>query len=388
MTYREDFTLPAELLEQVQEQGLDVLPELIRVIINTAMQAERAEHLNAGPYQHTSERRGYANGFKPKTMQTRVGDITFSIPQVREGGFYPQALEKGLRSERALTLALAEMYVQGVSTRKVKAITEQLCGVDVSSSQVSRAAAEMDSELEKWRERPLGEYPYLFLDAYYEQVREDRQVRHLAVLVAVAVTPTGKREILGVSVSLSEHEIHWRTFLESLKQRGLGGMQLITSDDHAGLRAARLAVFGGIPWQRCQFHLQQNAQAYVPHKNMQSEVADDIRMIFNAPDRTIADAYLAKAVLKYEKVASRLSDWMANNLPEGLMVFSFPGGFRKLLRTTNGVERLHREVRRRARVVSIFPNKRSCLRLVSAILSEISEEWLTGRTYINFEGPT
>ena len=386
MTYRKDFTLPAELLEQVQAQGLNVLPELIRVIINAAMLAERTEHLNAGPYQHTLERRGYANGFKPKTMQTRVGDITFAIPQVREGGFYPQALERGLRSERALTLALAEMYVQGVSTRKVKAITEQLCGVDVSSSQVSRAAAEMDSELEKWRERPLGEYPYLFLDAYYEQVREDGQVRHLAVLVAVAVTPSGKRDILGVSVSLREHEVHWRTFLESLKKRGLGGVQLITSDDHAGLRAARLAVFGGIPWQRCQFHLQQNAQAYVPHKDMQSEVAEDIRTIFNAPDRATADAYLAKTVLKYEKTASRLSNWMVSNLPEGLMVFSFPGGFQRQLRTTNGVERLHREVRRRARVVSIFPNKASCLRLVSAVLNEISEEWLTGRTFIAFEG--
>jgi len=388
MTYREDFTLPAELLEQVQEQGLDVLPELIRVIINTAMQAERTEHLKAAPYQHNPERNGHANGFKPKRMRTRVGEITFAIPQVREGGFYPQALERGLRSERALTLALAEMYVQGVSTRKVKAITEQLCGVEVSSSQVSRAAAEMDSELEKWRERPLGEYPYLFLDAYYEQVREDGQVRDLAVLVAVGVTPSGKREILGVSVSLSEHEIHWRSFLENLKKRGLGGVQLITSDDHAGLRAARLAVFGGIPWQRCQFHLQQNAQAYVPHKDMQSEVAEDIRTIFNAPDRITADAYLARTVLKYEKSASRLSAWMAANLPEGLMVFSFPGGFRKLLRTTNGVERLHREVRRRARVVSIFPNKASCLRLVSAVLSEISEEWLTGRTYMNFEGST
>lgn len=388
MTYRQDFTLPAELMEQVAEQGLDVLPELIRIVINAAMQAERSEHLQAAPYQHSEERRGYANGFKPKTMRTRIGDITFAVPQVREGGFYPQALEKGLRSERALTLALAEMYVQGVSTRKVKTITEQLCGVEVSSSQVSRAAAEMDSELEKWRERPLGEYPYLFLDAYYEQVREDGQVRHLAVLVAVAVTPTGKREILGVSVSLSEHEIHWRAFLESLKKRGLGGVQLITSDDHAGLRAARLAVFGGIPWQRCQFHLQQNAQAYVPHKDMQSEVADDLRTIFNAPDRATAETYLARTILKYEQKASRLSDWMATNLPEGLMVFSFPGGFRKLLRTTNGVERLHREVRRRARVVSIFPNQNSCLRLVSAVLSEISEEWLTGRTYMNFEGAT
>ena len=388
MTYRDDFTLPAELLEQVQTQGLDALPELMRVILNTAMQAEREQYMKAAPYQRTIEREAHANGYKPKTLRTRVGEITFAVPQVREGGFYPQALEKGLRSERALTLALAEMYVQGVSTRKVKAITEQLCGTSVSSAMVSEAAAQMDGELEKWRERPLGEYPYLFVDAYYEQVREDGQVRHLAVLVAVGINPQGKREILGVSVSLSEHEIHWRTFLESLKQRGLGGVQLITSDDHAGLRAARLAVFGGIPWQRCQFHLQQNAQAFVPHKEMQAEVAEDIRTIFNAPDRPSADAYLAKTVSKYEKSASRLSEWMTTNIPEGLMVFSFPGAFRRLLRTTNGVERLHREVRRRARVVSIFPNQASCLRLVSAVLSEISEEWLTGRTYITFEGPS
>ena len=388
MTYQKDFTLPAELLEQVQEQGLDVLPELIRIVLNAAMQAERSEHLQAAPYQHSEERRGYANGYKPKTMRTRIGDITFAVPQVREGGFYPQALEKGLRSERALTLALAEMYVQGVSTRKVKAITEQLCGVSISSSTVSQAASQLDSELEKWRERPLGEYPFLYLDAYYEQVREDGQVRHLAILVAIGVNSSGKREILGVSVSLSEHEVHWRTFLESLKQRGLGGVQLITSDDHAGLRAARVAVFGGIPWQRCQFHLQQNAQAYVPHKHMQAEVAADIRMVFDAPDRATADAYLTKIVAKYEKSASRLSEWLAANLPEGLTVFAFPAAYRKLLRTTNGVERLHREVRRRARVVSIFPNPASCLRLVSAVLAEISEEWLTGRTYINFEGAT
>jgi transposase-like protein len=387
MTYPNDFTVPAELMEQVQEQGLDVLPELIRIMINAAMQAERAEYLKAGPYQHTPERRGYANGFKPKTMKTRVGEITFAVPQVREGGFYPQALEKGLRSERALTLALAEMYVQGVSTRKVKAITEQLCGVSISSSAVSEAAGQLDAELSKWRDRPLGEYPFLFLDAYYEQVREDGQVRNLAILIAVGVNRAGKREILGVSVSLSEHEIHWRGFLESLKQRGLGGIQLITSDDHAGLRAARIAVFGGIPWQRCQFHLQQNAQAYVPRKEMQSEVAADIRMIFDAPDRATAQAYLLKVAEKYRASASRLSEWMTNNLPEGLTVFAFPTSYRRLLRTTNGVERLHREVRRRARVVSIFPNPASCLRLVSAVLAEISEEWLTGRTYISFDTP-
>jgi transposase-like protein len=386
MTYQQDCTLPADLLQQVSEQGLDVLPDLIRTIINAAMQAERQHYLNAAPYQRTPEREAHANGFKPKTMHTRVGKITFDVPQVREGGFYPEALEKGLRSERALTLALAEMYVQGVSTRKVKAITEQLCGISVSSAQVSDAAALLDTELEKWRNRPLGEYPYLFLDAYYEQVREDGQVRNLAVLSAVGVNLGGKREILGVSVSLSEHEVHWRAFLESLKARGLGGLQLITSDAHEGLKTARLAVFGSIPWQRCQFHLQQNAQAYVPHKYMLAEVAEDIRIIFNAPDQTTAEAYLARTVQKYQKTASRLAEWMAANIPDGLAVFAFPVAHRRWLRTTNGVERLHREVRRRARVVSIFPNPPSCLRLVSAILSEISEEWLTGRTYLSFQG--
>jgi transposase-like protein len=373
-------------MERVSKQGFDILPELIQVIINAAMQAERQQYLKAEPYQHTEERQGHANGYKPKTVHTRVGNIAFSIPQVREGGFYPEALEKGLRSERALLLALAEMYVQGVSTRKVKAVTEKLCGVAMSSTQVGHAAALMDTELEKWRSRPLGEYLYLFVDAYYEQVREDGQVRDLAVLSAVGVNLDGKREILGVPVALSEHEVHWRAFLESLKTRGLSGVQLITSDDHAGLRAARLAVFGGIPWQRCQFHLQQNAQAYVPRKDMQAEVAEDIRTIFNAPDRTTADAYLAKAVEKYKRTASRLAEWMAVNIPEGLTVFSFPAAHRRLLRTTNSVERLHREVRRRARVVSIFPNPASCLRLVSAVLAEISDEWLTGRTYLSFEG--
>jgi len=384
MTYQQDFTLPVEILEQISAQGFEFLPALIQLIVNAAMYAERHEYLQAAPYQRTPERRSHANGYKPKTVNTRVGKITFSVPQTRDGDFYPSALEKGLRSERALTLALAEMYVQGVSTRKVKAITEELCGVSVSSSQVSKAAALLDEELEKWRNRPLGEYPYLYLDAHYEHVREDGQVRDLAIFTAIGVNLSGKREILGVSVSLSEHEVHWRAFLEQLKARGLGGVRLIISDDHAGLKAARLAVFGSLPWQRCQFHLQQNAQAYVPKKDMQAEVAADIRTIFNAPDRTTAEDYLEKAVQKYEKKASRLAAWMAENLPEGLTVFAFPPKHRKLLRTSNSVERLHREIRRRARVVAIFPNQASCLRLVSAVLIEISEEWLTGRTYLRF----
>ena len=312
-----------------------------------------------------------------------MGEISFEVPQVRQGGFYPQSLEKGLRSERALKLALAEMYVQGVSTRKVTAITEQLCGVSVSSTQVSQAAALLDEQLEAWRSRPLGRYHYLYLDARYEKVRQDGQVRDAAVLIAVGVNAEGKREVLGVSVALSEQEVHWRSFLQSLTQRGLHGVELITSDAHAGLRQARRAVFGGVPWQRCQFHLQQNAQSYVPRKAMKKEVAADIRAIFNAPNRQEAERLLAMSVQKYEQTASKLATWMEENIPQGLTVFDFPSEHQRRLRTSNGVERLNREIRRRSRVATIFPNEASCLRLVSAVLMEISEEWVTGRIYLS-----
>jgi putative transposase len=385
MTCQGDFTLPNELLEQIAAQGLDKLPELIRIVINAAMQAERQQYLGAAPYQHSPDRMGHANGFKPKTVKTRLGEIDFAIPQVREGGFYPQALEKGLRSERALNLAMAEMYVQGVSTRKVTAIVEQLCGSEVSSSLVSRAASLLDGTLEAWRKRPLGEFVYLFLDARYEKVRQDGQIRDAALLQAVGVDRSGHRQVLGVSISLGEHEIHWRTFLQSLVQRGLRGVQLITSDDHPGLKAARLAVFGGIPWQRCQFHLQQNASQYVPHQSLKAEVAADLRMIFNAPNRTTADAYLAQVVQKYAKSASRLADWMEKNVPEGLTVFAFPINHQRKLRTSNGLERLNREIRRRTRVVGIFPNEAACLRLASAILMEYDDEWQVGKVYLSFE---
>jgi hypothetical protein len=230
MTHQDDYTLPQDLAEK----GLESIPELVRVLINQAMQAERAKYLNARQYERTEDRKGHANGYKPKTVRTRVGEITFAVPQVREGGFYPSALEKGLRSERALVIALAEMYVQGVSTRKVKAITEELCGVDVSSMQVSRAAAQLDGTLQEWRERPLGEITYLYVDARYEKVREAGQVRDAAVLVASGITPEGERQVLGVSVSLSEHETHWKAFLKGLKDRGMNGVKLVTSDDHQG----------------------------------------------------------------------------------------------------------------------------------------------------------
>lgn len=385
MTYQTNCTLPDEILEQIAEQGLDYVPELIRIVVNTAMQIERQKHLGAAPFERSAERRGHANGFKPKTVATRMGQITFDVPQVREGGFYPQSLEKGTRSERALKLALAEMYVQGVSTRKVAAVTEKLCGFSVSSTQVSQATAQLDEQMQAWRERPLGECRYLYLDAHYEKVRQDGQVRDGAVLKAVGVNAEGKREVLGVSVSLGEHEVHWRTFLQSLVARGLRGVALITSDAHQGIQAARRAVFGGVPWQRCQFHLQQNAQSYVPRQSMKKEVAADIRAIFNAANRHEADRLLAQTVQKYQETASRLADWMEANLPEGLTVFAFPSTHQRRLRTSNGLERLTREIRRRSRIATLFPNEASCLRLATAVVMEISEEWQTGRTYLKLD---
>lgn len=387
MTYQSNCTLPNELLEQIASEGFDCLPALLRTIINAAMQVERQQHLGVAPYERSAERNGHANGYKPKTVTTRVGTVTFDVPQVREGDFYPQALEKGLRSERALTLALAEMYVQGVSTRKVAKITEQLCGSSVSSTQVSQAAAQLDTILEQWRNRPLGPCIYLYLDARYEKVRIDGQVREAAVLIASAVNAAGKRQILGVSVSLSEQEVHWRSFLQSLIARGLCGLHLIISDAHAGLKQARQAVFGSIPWQRCQFHLQQNAQAYVPRQDMKAEVAADIRTIFNAPNRIEADALLAKTVQRYAQRYAKLAQWLETNLPEGLTVFDFPEAHRRLIRTTNGLERLNQEIKRRTRVVGIFPNENACLRLVTAIVMECSDEWETGKAYILLTPP-
>ncbi len=224
MIYKSDCTLTQEYLEQLAEQGLEGLPDLVRVLINQAMQIERENYLGVKPYERSEDRQGHSNGYKPKTVKTRVGEVTFDIPQVREGGFYPNSLEKGIRSERAWLLTVAEMYVQGVSTRKVAAITERLCGTQISASQVSRAAQTLDEELESWRNRPLGEIVYLYLDARYEKVRQTGSVRDAAILIASGVKRDGKRTILGISVSLSEAEAHWRSFMEGLVKRGLHGI--------------------------------------------------------------------------------------------------------------------------------------------------------------------
>ena len=384
MTHQKEHTGIELALEEIIANGMNGLESAVALLINEAMKIERNRMIRAEPWQRTEDRIGYANGYKPRSLNTRVGALDLQIPQVRGGiSFTPKALDRGLRSERALKLAIAEMYIKGVSTRKVCDVMETLCGLEVTSSEVSRCTKLLDDELEKWRNRPIGSIKYLILDARYEKVRRDGAVSSCAVLIAAGVQNDGKRIILGTSVSLSEAEVHWRQFLSSLKKRGMHGLEMICSDDHEGLKAALKATFSGVPWNRCQVHLQRNASAYVPKAHMRAEVAQDIRDIFNAPKLEEAERLLELTVKKYRSSANRLASWMEENLPEGFSVFKLPGHHRRRVRTTNMLERINKEIKRRTRVATLFPNEASLLRLVSAILMEISEEWETGKNYLN-----
>lgn len=384
MTYQVNDNSEMDVMELLIDKGLEGLPQAITTLINQAMVLERQRHIQADPYERTAKRTDYANGFKPKEIKTRIGKLPLQIPQTRASDFYPTCIERGMRSERALKIAIAQMYFQGISTRNVKKVMEELCGFEVTSSEVSQAAQLLDEELSQWRKRPLKRYRYLYLDAQYQKVRYAGQVRDCATLIAVGVDASGKRDILGLSVSLSEHEVHWREFLCQLVERGMHGVELIISDAHSGLKAARKTVFPGIPWQRCQFHLQQNAQSYVTRKSKKREVASVIRSILTAPDDQTAKRLLQDAVKKYEQEMPKLSRWMEENIEESLQHFQFPAGHHQRIRTSNVLERLNKEIRRRTRQVGVFPNEASCERLVSAILVEIADEWQTGVRYLTF----
>lgn len=381
-----------DLINLLLQGGLgDGLPRIAEILMNAAMLVERTKHLGAGPYERVEARNGHANGFKPRTFHTSMGGLELAAPQVRgsDTPFRTSLLEKGSRSDRALKAAIASMYLQGVSTRRVTTVMGELCGFEVSSTQVSNLTAELDAEFTKWRDRPLPEIAHLFIDATYYKVRIDGIVRDCATLIAIGIRrDNGKRLILGVSCALSEAEVHWRGFLASLKERGIGIPDSVTSDAHEGLRAALRATLNSSPWQRCQFHLQQNAQAYVPTKELKLKVAADIRRIFNADDRAHAEAKLADFVKAYAKSVPRLSTWAEQNIPEGLAVFSFPEASRKRLRTSNMCETLNSQIKRRTRVVGLFPNDASLLRLVTGVLMEISEEWETGKVYLQPETKT
>jgi putative transposase len=375
------------LIEVLSSDEGDKMRPLLEAVLNATMKAERNQALQAGPYERSEERLGYANGFKNKTLNSRMGKLELHIPQTRGVAFYPGSLDKGLRSERALKLAVAEMYLKGVSTRRVEKITEKLCGLEISSTQVSRMTQELDGEFEAFRNRPLGVFPYLILDATYLKVRHNGTVRSQAVLIAYGVNPFGRREILGASISLSEAEVHWREFLGGLVKRGLSGVELITSDDHSGLRAALRSTFLHTPWQRCQFHMSRNAQQYAPKKHMREEIAFAMKDIFNSPSLQAAEAMILHTAQQFETSAPEFVEWLDNNISEGLTFLNFPKNHRKKIRTSNGIERVNREVKRRTRVAVLFPNDASALRLVTAVLMEIHEEWITGRQYLNMEEP-
>ena len=382
MAYETDYTLLEQVIQMLAANKDNKFSRVIETVVNEAMKLERTQALQAEPYERTDERTGYANGFKDKTLALATGKVLLKIPQVRGLEFYPSCIEKGIRSERSLKLAIAEMYVKGVSTRRVSDIVEILCGTEVSSSQVSRLAKELDAEVESWRASPIGQIQYLILDARYESVRVGSQVVKQALLLAIGVDYSGERHILDTTVANSEAEVNWRVFLEGLIRRGMHGLRMITSDDHSGLRAAIDAVFPGILWQRCQFHLQQNAHAYVTRKDDVPVVSADIRKVFNAPDYENAERYLNQLVETYQKTNPRLAAWADENLREGLSVFHIPENHRRKMRTSNLAERQMKEIKRRTRVVGVFPNAESLLRLAATLLLEQNDQWQNDKRYL------
>ena len=369
-----------EMMQLLMNEGMQGFPAVMTKMYNLAMQFERELHLGAGKYERSEDRRGYANGYKPKTISTHAGKLTLQIPQVRdsETPFYPRSLDRGTRYERALKLAVAEMYIRGVSTRKVQAVFDKLCDVNITANQVSHAMQEMDKELKAWRNRPIGEVKVLFADATYHKARIDGVVVSVATFIIVGILADGHRAILAVDAELSENEVHWRRVLSKLVERGMYGVKLIVSDSHDGLRAAREAILPGVPWQRCQMHLQQNAQTQVTKASLKGEVAEDIRAIFHASSLEEANRLLSITIEKYSKCQAKLAAWMEDNIPEGFTVFAFPALVRQFLRTNNMEENLNKQIKSRTRLIPAFPNIESLMRLVSAICVEISDDWEAG----------
>ncbi len=377
------------LMEQLIESGTEEMASVFAGLFNFAMRIERERFLGAGHYERTPERRGYANGTRSKKIDTLAGTVTVEVPKTagHEEPFYPQALERGRRSCRAVMLAVAEMYIKGVSTRDVEAVMREFGLESLSSSQVSRAAKLLDEELEAWRNRPLGEIRYLLLDARYEKVRDGGVVRDAAVLSAIGIGPDQRRRVLGVSCAISEAEVHWRAFLDSLVKRGMRGVAFIVSDDHPGLGAARKAVLGGAIWQRCQFHLARNAIHHAPKLTIRKAIGKELRRVWNARDIKAAEAELRQLVEHYREPALKLADWLETAIPEGLAVFSLPERHHKRMRTSNPMERaIQQEIKRRTQKIRVFPNEASLERLVTAILVEIDEKWLTtDKPYITWK---
>jgi putative transposase len=372
----------------VQEALLDdpgFLREIVKRVVQQILQAEMTEHIGAAPYQRTENRSGQRNGYKPRTLRTRVGTLKLLVPQDREGTFSTRLFARYQRNEKALCLALREMYVEGVSTRKVKEVIEALCGTSFSKSLVSSLAGSLDAELEVWRTRKLEAeaYPYLFVDARYEKVRVGGRVVSQGVLVVSGVREDGFGEILAVEVADTESEASYHELFRSLKAKGLCGVELVVSDDHRGLKAAVERHFQGASWQRCQVHYARNLLGKVGH-GRRKELSEGLRGVFAAPSREVALRLASELAARWRQGYPRVAEHLEEHIEECLSCLAFPESHRRRIRTTNGLKRLNQEIKRRTtREVRIFPNRGACLRLVTALAIEQSEEWLTGRRYLD-----
>jgi len=363
-------------------QGDAGLAKLLEQVLNQVLEAQVSEQLGAERYERTEERQGYRNGVRPRQLTTRVGRLALRVPQVREGQFSPDLFARYQRSEQALVLALMEMVVNGVSTRKVTAITEELCGTSFSKSTVSALCARLDPLVTAWNERPLGEqdFPFVLADALMVKVRDEERVRTLAALIAIGINAAGYREILGIQLGDSESEGSWSTFFGWLKRRGLAGVDLVVSDAHTGLVAAVQRHFQGCSWQRCQTHLAGDMLEAAP-KSVRQELHEHLRILFEAPDLATARLLLNQLLQSYTGRAPKAMATLETGFDDATAVLALPELYRRRLRTSNGMERLNEEVRRHERVIRIFPNRASAIRLLGAVLMERHEQWTTGHRY-------
>jgi len=369
---------PMPLEEALQvilaSDGDNPFRQMLEWMVQQALEHEMTEHLGAASYERTEERSGYRNGHRERILTTRLGDLELLVPLDRDGTFSTTLFERCQRSEKALYLSLMEMYVQGVSTRKVKGITEKLCGRDFSASLVSKLAAGLDEKVQDWRSRELGAYPYLIVDATYHKVRRGGRVISQGVLIVLGIDSEGMREILEVRVADTENETTWSDLFRDLKRRGLKDVQLVTSDDHEGIKAGVKRYFQGASWQRCQCHFTKNVLALAT-KGQKAELKGDLRAIFNADDMEKLLSRLEEIIHKWSGLKPAVADKLDEEIVDCLAVFCFPCPHRKRMRTTNALERFNEEIRRRTRVLRIFPNEHSCLRLIATLSMEQSEDW-------------
>ncbi len=373
----------AESLRRLVADNEEFFKATVREALEDVLEAEMDEALGAAKGERNAERLGYRSGYYTRGLVTRVGKIELRVPQDRQGRFRTEVFERHQRSEKALLSALAEMYVQGVSTRKVKAITEELCGHRFSASAISSVVQKLDEQLKAFAERRLEEpYPYLIVDARYERVREGGVIRSQAVLVAVGIGGDGKRAILGVELAGRESASSWREFLEGLRRRGLRGVELAVSDDHAGLRQAIAETLSEAGWQRCYVHFLRNALDYLPRK-ADDDCLMELRWIYDRHDIGEARRDLARWLEKWGDKYAKLCDWAEANIEQTLTFLSLPRRHHKHMKSTNMLERLMEELKRRTHVVRIFPNAASCLRLTRALAAEIHDGWIEEARYLD-----